>query len=282
MNQNFRRSRFAVVAGTSGWVALALAFYIVVGSHSGPWFYKWSPSIPWVKTGQRTRPVVTWPLPESYKVTPGDLLFGEQQVERMVHDRPEMARMVNSQSPVWKWCVRNFAGVSLGQRIYWNSGKPAPPDSGADHVIPFDGKPGYIRVDEMRRIGTGDAGKASCEELWAKAVFELNNMANDPAFLQIYNDALAGKLDRNRFIERNTRLEYLTELKTELVHKNLWRQSGSEFSGGSYYWGAYIPDTYEMWISAYTDRTSYPWIPFGSYYDEQVVPYLKSVGKMPQ
>src|SRR5580692_5051398 len=69
---------------------------------------------------------VSWPLPEPFAVSDADLAHGELQTKKMLHDRPEMARYVNQQSPIWQWCVRQFAGASLGQRILWNNRKPKP------------------------------------------------------------------------------------------------------------------------------------------------------------
>src|SRR5262249_29526923 len=50
-------------------------------------------------------------LPEpKTNLTAEDIAFGELQTERMVKDRPEMARYVTQTDQVWIFCARAFAG----------------------------------------------------------------------------------------------------------------------------------------------------------------------------
>src|ERR1051326_747463 len=62
------------------------------------------------------------PLPEPQAHPSQEALaFGEQQVEHMVEDRPQMKQYVQKGDPIWRYCVRQFAGEALGERIAWNN-----------------------------------------------------------------------------------------------------------------------------------------------------------------
>jgi hypothetical protein len=45
----------------------------------------------------------------------------------------------------------------------------------------------------------------------------------------------------------------------------------------SWYWKNGEKETYEEWISQYTDENYYPYDDWGKYYDEAIVPYLEQL-----
>lgn len=222
-----------------------------------------------------TKTDVCWPFSERFKLTTSDLEHGERQLEQMVSDRPEMSRCVARKSPLWCWCARQFAGAALGQRIYWNDSAPMDSAYGADHIMAQDGRPVSIRVGVTLLAAKG-AKRASCQDLWRGAIFELNNTLNDFEFMRINDEACSGKLTREAFLESVTRLEYISVVRVAEIHRNLWKETVVNGRLTTTDWGEYIPATYKKWISGYQDRSGYPWSSWGKYYDEKIVPYVRS------
>lgn len=214
------------------------------------------------------------------RLTAEDLKFGEQQVVRMVHDRPEMRRYVQPRDAVWKYCVRQFAGENVGERISWN--KAMPDGFDADHQYPSPGEKGYIRVRPAHNL-PGENGKAqNCEELWSCAVFELTNIQSAKADYKLYLKVFEGGMTRDTYIRGEAEMEYRALRKTAVLYRQFWTPliRGKNIATDPTLWGVDIPSTYDKWIAGYTDRRGYPWNPFGKYYDDEVVPYLRATGKL--
>src|SRR5205814_1941164 len=120
-----------------------------------------------------------------------------------------------------------------------------------------------------------------CEELWARAVFELENMRSTPAFEALYEQVCRGELTREQWIRRNTMLEYEAGKRTAEVYRKIWkpmREARGEPTSGSD-WMEDSPATYEEWIAGYSNPDGYPWSFWGRYYDEEVEPYLRAINK---
>jgi len=199
-----------------------------------------------------------------------DLAFGEQQVARMVADRPQMALYVSKSDPLWEFCVRAFAGGFIGERIYWQNDPPES-DALADHISPYPGQQPAIRIRRTYPSAPYPAVPFSCEDLWGFAVFELENLRNSPAFLAMGERASEGEASREQYIRELTRLEYYALLRTAQDYGRLWipiaLRRGLLTPHGGRAWGVGAPNTYETWISQYRDPASYPWDCYGRYYD---------------
>ncbi len=207
------------------------------------------------------------------------LSFGEQQVQRMAADRPELKRNVSQADPLWQVCARAMGGQAIGEPILWDSGLP---EKGyeSDHQGPFEGHKGYIRIQKYHDPGRASGQPLNCEELWALAVYELENIRNEKAFMTLYNMALQGQLTREQWIRENSRLEYDALRRTADRFWELWVPMARprKISSTPVVWGVGTPDTYEEWIVNYRDPHSYPWDVYARYYDRQVIPYLRSRG----
>ena len=151
-------------------------------------------------------PAATFEAWPKTQLTPADLQHGQQQVRRMLKDRPAMAQYGDKASVLYPWAVRKFAGEDLGQRILWDSVDPSP-DWDAEHCPPTAESPGFIRVRGKYKDGP-DAGKERTpEEMWSEAVFELYNIVNVKDFQRIEDDAAAGKLSKDEFVVRMAEVE---------------------------------------------------------------------------
>ena len=207
-----------------------------------------------------------------------DLAFGEAQVACMARERPELGHQVSSADLLWKFCARGFAGEAVGERILWDSGLPKGDDHQSDHQSPYRGRQGYIRIRKNLPAGIDLGRPLSCEELWSCAVFELENIRNTPAFNSLFEMALNGELTREQWIRENSELEYGALRRTARDFVQLWLPLARirHFSTTPSLWGADVPRTYKGWILLYRDPNGYPWSVFGSAYDRQIVPYVRS------
>jgi len=206
-----------------------------------------------------------------------DLAYGEEQMAKMVKDRPEFARYISRDDVIWQFCVRAFAGAAIGERIVWNNTPPEHYGYRSENLGPYQGRPGYIRIRKNSDSGDDRGRPLSCEELWSCAVFEIENIRNHKAFMVLFYRALDGKLSREKWVRGCSMLEYNALQRTKKDFAKLWLPGvGTRpMTVTKSFWGADIPDNYEGWISIYRDSNDYPWNVFGTYYDSQIFPYVK-------
>jgi tetratricopeptide (TPR) repeat protein len=124
-----------------------------------------------------------------YQVTSGATLspeaikHGEEQMRKMLQDRPAMAEHVTEGDELWTWAVRKFAGEDGIGLIDWNPADPRP--AFADWSWRTTGGHRFIRVNlDPPAVEAGDL----FESLWSCAVFELHNAAADARFRRIDED----------------------------------------------------------------------------------------------
>lgn len=213
------------------------------------------------------------------ELTPEELAFGAEQVDRMVKDRPEMGRAVFQADALWQFCTRCFGGEAIGETVLWDSALPLQKGYEAENDGPSDGRKGYIRVRKIHVAPETRGQPLTCEELWSCAVFELENLRNHPACHALYEMALKGQLTREDWVRESSKLEYAALRRTAQDFRALWRPLARtrDLSETPWLWGVGCPPTYEAWILQYNDPNGYPWDAFARYYDHQIVPYLRSV-----
>jgi hypothetical protein len=216
--------------------------------------------------------------PLKTELSPDELAFGERQVNQMVADRPALARGVSTNDALWQFCVRAFAGETIGEPILWKNAEPRGDEYQSDHQGPYRGQRGYIRIRKNCAYGSERGQPASCEQLWSCAVFEIENMRNSKAFDALFKMALRGEVSREEWTRENSRLEYEALRRTAEDYRRLWRPLvlAGRVSSTAHLWGANIPQTYESWISRYRDPNSYPWDVYARDYDRQIMPYVRS------
>jgi hypothetical protein len=216
---------------------------------------------------------------EAQTLSPQDLQFGEQQVQKLLIDRPQLAKILLKSEPIWPWVVRQFAGEAAGQRIYWNSSALSDKDFDydSDHSAPEANEPGYIRLRKIDKYGQPMAA----ERLLAALVFECYNINSSPAFERVYQTALSGKLTQEQFIEQNAQIEFEAGRKTATFYRTVFEPlaRNRHYDTAPLYWEAESPTNYAAWRAQYTDRKGYPWSFWGKCYDESIRPNLKAVKK---
>ncbi|HEX2473661.1 MAG TPA: tetratricopeptide repeat protein, partial [Lacipirellulaceae bacterium] len=103
------------------------------------------------------------------KLSPESLAHGEEQVRKMLKDRPVMAEHVTEGDAIWTWAVRKFAGEDTGMLVDWNAGSTAPFRGFSS--LPVGGRNAFIQVGSTLD-GLPDGRSATFDELWSTAVFE--------------------------------------------------------------------------------------------------------------
>ena len=212
----------------------------------------------------RTLPVLP---PPRYVPSAKDLAYGEQQVMKMVRDRPQMRGYVRRGDPVWQYCVRQFAGEGIGSHIAWCDETPQLGE--ADSESPTRYQAARIRIRHYYDSGLSSGQERAGEDLWASAVFEFNNLRSYKQFDRLAWGVIEGNVSRQQFIIGYARIEYKTTRNMIRVYNGLWRPS-MEKQGIAYspWLCTQLPDTFEQSMAAYTDRSGYPWGWYGPEYDE--------------
>lgn len=208
--------------------------------------------------------------------TPADLEFGEQQLRKLLEDRPAMRGYAVPGDPIWIRAVRGLAGDTCGYRVSWNTedlDKPLIYPS--DHAFPHP--PDFKAFIRIRAAGPN--GPYNGEYLWSCLFFELFNLANHHGFNAIYDKSLTGTVSRQEWLTENTKLEFLAMKKMIVFYRGTWvpEMTARRIPTDPSYWKNGEKETYEEWISQYVDEDYYPYDYWGKYYDNSIVPYLEQL-----
>jgi hypothetical protein len=206
----------------------------------------------------------------SAKELPSEAIaHGENQMHRMLNDRPNMGRYIERRDPLWSWTVRRFAGEGLGKLVYWDASLPTR-GFDADNSLTTNASVGRIRIAANRARGPGKGEPKSFEELWANGVFELHNIANANGFEAVYDAARSGEIDKDEFVARMFNLELRAVQQTRAFYVRGFLPWVAENGLGSEprvwftsWWG----DSREL-LYQLRQRSDYPWDCYGPYFDE--------------
>lgn len=208
--------------------------------------------------------------------TEADLAFGEAQLRKLLDDRPAMKGYAFPGDPVWTKAVRGLAGETCGYRVSWNTHDlDKPLIYASDHAFPHP--PDYKAYVRIRAAGPD--GPYDGEYLWSCLFFELFNLANHNGFNAIYDKSLTGTVSKKEWLTENTKLEFLAMQKMIVFYRGIWLPAMKirGIESDSSYWKNGEKETYEEWISQYTDEGYYPYDYWGKYYDDSIVPYLEKL-----
>ncbi len=107
-----------------------------------------------LKTAIRLNPNdlgTTYQPASNKELSPEALKYGNQQVQKMLEDRPAMAQYGNETAFLRSWAARKFAGEDLGSLIDW---EPTPPmHSDAEHLAPEGNLHGSILIEPRYASG---------------------------------------------------------------------------------------------------------------------------------
>jgi len=202
-----------------------------------------------------------------------DLAHGERQVKAMLGDRPQMAKCVSAGDSVWKWTARQFAGESIGAKIFWQKQPPSDEHFLSDYRYPHRSTPGWIRVRDADKDGKPLGG----EEVWSGTVFELYNIRGGPQSIKIDEEASSGKLTREEYVRASACVEFQAELRHRIFYRTIWLPQALQhnYSATDSYWRVNGPDTEQDWFAQFKDRSSYPFHCYGLSYDQLIANKVK-------
>lgn len=219
------------------------------------------------------------------------IAHGHRQVEAMLRDRIRMAaypsdngiQLVKKEDPYYQFCVRKFAGEDIGSPIFWDA--TLPKSSSAEHDPLSPDSIAAIRVRPKINTGLSKslAGRRKdFELLWYEAVFELNNSAAAKAFNQLQREVEKGNVDKEAYIREMAKIEFTAILNTRKFFEEHWVPWAIKAKLRPTYQANLIGwqrkyESFEKWIVLYTDKTSYPWVPYSAYHDS-IREYAKKHG----
>ena len=188
-----------------------------------------------------------------YSLSADDLQHGREQVELMIHDRPEMARYVRKGDAVWNWTARQFAGECTGKRYFWAQDATAGGAPDGWHSVPYLGDPGIIAV-----IQTSPKPRDG-DELWAIAIFELLNTRNDPAFIAWHRHAEFGKISQHEHVKQTVWLEFVTAKQTRSFYEGYWVAHCKKMNlrTNGVHWYAGLNQSFQKWFDSQPKDSPY-------------------------
>lgn len=206
--------------------------------------------------------------PSAAKPPAGEALrHGQQQVAKMVADRPAMSLFGEESGFLREWAARKFAGEDFGALVNWD---PSPPlYSDAEHLAPADGENAAILVEAVYSEGPQKGRPRSFEELWAGAVFELHNVVYCREYVRLNEEAEAGKVSKEAFVGGILKFELRAAQQTRAFYLQVflpWAEKQQLPTDPSLWfcdWWA-TPDTA---LAGFPDKSAYPWQPYGRTYD---------------
>lgn len=206
--------------------------------------------------------------PSSEKsLTADSLKHGEQQVAKMLEDRPAMAQFGDETEFLRQWAIRKFAGEDLGTLIDWD---PSPPlHSDAEHMAPSETEHAAILVAPVYDAGPKQGKPRSFEELWAGAVFELHNINNAREFVRLNDLADQGKISKRSFVAGILKPELRASQQTRAFYLQVflpWAEKKKLPTDATLWFGDWW-DTPEKALDSFADKSAYPWRPYARTHD---------------
>ncbi|MGW8255919.1 MAG: tetratricopeptide repeat protein [Thermoguttaceae bacterium] len=208
-----------------------------------------------------------YPSPPSKEISSQAIKHGKAQVQKMLKDRPTMAKYGKQASFLTDWAARKFAGEDLGSLIDWD---PTPPlHSDAEHLAPEGAAHGAILLEPRGGSRATRDQLRSFEELWAGAVFELHNINNSLQFVRLRDKASKGEISRRQYVAAIVKHEVLAAQQTRAFYVRFFLPFVIEhkLSTDPSLWFTNWWDQPDEALKNFTDKTSYPWRPYARDYD---------------
>lgn len=208
----------------------------------------------------------------SFTMSKENIRHGQEQLKKMLQDRPKMNAIVEEEDIIWQWTVHKLAGEDIHTPIYWQAKAeknfPIPTDVNAVHAYPTAKSDGRVWIKN----------NTDSEEMWAGLIYELHNIKNGSEFQAIEEDAKHWLCSKEEYIIRYAQLEYQAAKETVQFYKNIWVPycESKNIRPTPQLWFYYIPDTFEKWQESFQEKSGYPWHPYAGYYDRLVKDIVKN------
>ena len=194
------------------------------------------------------------------------LIHGNNQLEQIIKDRPEMLKMVNKNDTIWNWVASRMGGKDIKSMIYWQESSSniflIPEGVNAVHAYPTNKSEGRIWVKHSE----------NAEEMWSGLIYELHNIKNGKNFEKIEQDARLWICNKAEYIRRYAKLEYGAAVEMIHFYNTIWLPfcQSKNLESNPQLWFVYLPDSFSKWMDSFTDKNGYPWHPYSGYYDKTV------------
>ncbi len=136
--------------------------------------------------------------------------FGAQQLRQLLEDRPSMQGIVRRNEFIYRWVVMQFDADTAHDQIRWDSREP---QSGR----PAENNSSYLGSQAYVRITVDDS--ISGRDKWLMLVYELHNYKNGAAFHDLWDQAIAGKIDRDTYSLQCVELEFNAMTETQIFFR---------------------------------------------------------------
>jgi tetratricopeptide (TPR) repeat protein len=213
------------------------------------------------------------------ELAPDALRHGREQVEKMLADRPAMGEFGADSQFLRDWAARKFAGEDLGSPIDWD---PSPPlHSDAEHTAPTRDENAAILVEAAYSEGAKKGQPRAFEELWAGAIYELHNVVYAREFVRLNREADRGRVSKTAFVAGIVKFELAAAQQTRAFYLQVflpWVEKEKLPTDPSL-WFCDWWDTPETALRSFTDKSSYPWRPYGRTHDWATVNRLWRGGR---
>ena len=201
------------------------------------------------------------------KLSAAALAHGQEQVRRMLKDRPNMAKYVDENDVLWKWAARKFAGEDLGVTIDWDPSEPR--FALADHLSPDERRRGRIRVRRTLLDEIDKGRELTFGQLWSNAIYELHNINGVEDFKAITEAAAEGSIPKEQFVARMFSVEYRAEQETRAFFAHVylpWAKQKRLPRVDLSWWHCDRFESAERTFLDFADKTQYPWRPYAIWY----------------
>jgi tetratricopeptide (TPR) repeat protein len=143
------------------------------------------------------------------------LRHGEQQLRRMLHDRPEMVLIAEEGSFLWNWALRKFAGEDLDSLVDWSPEHVSL--SAAASYIPVGTEHAAVQVNPC---DSSVPVSFRPDRLWSCFVFETFNLRAHAQFNELHTVAVQGGIERESYIRRTLAVEDQSQALTRRWYVN--------------------------------------------------------------
>jgi len=192
---------------------------------------------------------------------------GQQQVAKMLRDRPAMAEFGDEAKFLRDWAGCKYAGEDFVEQIDWD---PSPPlHSDAEHLAPGGGDNAAILVEAHYTSGPREGKPRSFEELWAGAVYELHNVNYAREFVRLNDEADRGRVSKEAFVAGILKYELQAAQRTRAFYMNVflpWAEK-KKLATDPTLWFCDWWDTSESVLKSFSDKSAYPWRPYARVHD---------------
>lgn len=197
----------------------------------------------------------------------GTKTFGHRQLDQMIADRPDMAGVLDEDTPLYEWIVDSLNGQRTGHRIYWNADSPKS-GQGSEHAGRHYHYPAQIYVSggtEMTPI-----------DKWAGLIYEIFNLENSNAFEALDQQAYSGVIDGDTYALDYVELEFVALKSTQEFFRKYPLPTKGSVANEWYDWIQTDLGSFDDYVASYAEEPTGPgnFKHFRDYYDARIKPWI--------